>query len=61
MIPASSDDLTDVDIMKLIASISNGKQKEDDIDPDVYRVFFSAIFDAWYHHPYLPPQHTYHL
>ena len=46
MIPTSSDDLTDVDIMKLIAAMSDGKQQEQDIDPDIYRVFFSAIFDA---------------
>jgi len=52
MIPSSSDDLTDVDIMKLIAAMSDGKQQEQDIDPDIYRAFFAAIFDAWYHHAY---------
>lgn len=43
-LPNSADELTDVQIMKLVASMPGQTRKEEDIDPDVYRKFFEAIF-----------------
>lgn len=43
-LPKSADDLTDVQIMKLMAGLPGQIRKEEDIDPDVYRKFFEAIF-----------------
>jgi len=43
-LPKSADELTDVQIMKIMASMPGQTRKEEDIDPDSARKFFEAIF-----------------